>query len=350
MATTFNGAEVDVCATQRGDTSPSFGGSIELILGPMFSGKTTELFRRIRRYTFANYRCIVIKYRKDQRYAAAGEASTHDQLMLAANPCERLAEAVDEVGGFDVIGIDEGQFFPDLLEYSEKWANAGKVVIVSALDGTFQRKPFGRTLELIPLAEKVDKLNAVCMLCYGDASFTKRISTDDNRIEVIGGCEAYVSTCRKCFLSARTGPVAPLKHPGLFSPRNRTLSRTSSRTASDSDTEASNTTTPNLSPTLSACSTPTSSVSRTTNATATTTGSLPTPDDPEPRPLTPSDKENFSLRSIHNALPSLPDQKTRSLAEEVCGKISNLDANDDALKKDASSESRGVLSSMSTNL
>lgn len=353
--------------------SPSFRGSIELILGPMFSGKTTELFRRIRRYTFANYRCIVIKYRKDQRYAAAGEASTHDQLMFAANPCERLAEAVDEVANFDVIGIDEGQFFPDLLEFSEKWANTGKVVIVSALDGTFQRKAFGRTLELIPLAEKVDKLRAVCMLCYGDASFTKRISTDDNRIEVIGGSEAYVSTCRKCFLAPGTGPITPLKHPGLFSPRTRTLSHASSQsvgsgsqTVTDTDNEVSSTSTPDFSPSLSSFPTPAPvvNVSRST-ATAESHAALSISTSSSPPP-TPSDKENFSLLALNDALPTFTDQKSLSLREEVCGKISklkqettvarernsevkNVPADVEERKDRANRSSRSVLTSVSTN-
>lgn len=277
--------------------TPAFNGSIELILGPMFSGKTTELFRRIRRYTFANYRCIVIKYRKDQRYAAAGEASTHDQLMLAAHPCERLSEAIDQVKDFDVIGIDEGQFFPDLPEYSEKWANAGKVIVVSALDGTFQRKPFGRTLELIPLAEKIDKLHAVCMLCFGDASFSKRISTTDNRVEVIGGSEAYVSTCRKCYLSSRTRSIRPLKHPGLFSPRlrsKRARSRSSSEASSTSVTESDASTTPTSSPETSPKSTPI------------THPPAPAPASEHGHSSSAAvDKENFSLRSVNDmALPS----------------------------------------------
>ena len=83
-----------------------------------------------------------------------------------------------ESDDYDVIGIDEGQFFPDLVEFCENMANSGKAVIVAALDGTFQRKGFGPILELIPLAEHVVKLNAVCMVCFGEGSYTKRISAD----------------------------------------------------------------------------------------------------------------------------------------------------------------------------
>jgi len=98
----------------------------------------------------------------------------------------------------DVIGIDEGQFFPDLVEVCEKLAAAGKTVLVASLDGTFQRKPFGRTLELIPMAESVTKLQAVCMICFRDAAFSRRLG-DETAIEVIGGADKYVAVCRECF-------------------------------------------------------------------------------------------------------------------------------------------------------
>eukprot|EP01083_Nonionella_stella_P143407 445724_1 len=111
-------------------------GSIELILGPMFSGKTTELFRRIRRYTFANYKCAVVKYKNDQRYSSE-KAATHDKVTLQAYSCLELSEVDDLVNDFDVIAIDEGQFFPDLVGFCEKFANLGKILIVGSLDGTF---------------------------------------------------------------------------------------------------------------------------------------------------------------------------------------------------------------------
>jgi hypothetical protein len=101
---------------------------------------------------------------------------------------------------YDCIGIDEGQFFPDIVPFCEKMANIGKTVIVAALDGTFQRKPFGSVLDLIPLAESVTKLSAVCMLCYNDASFTERLG-DELAVEVIGGSDKYLAVCRQCYFS-----------------------------------------------------------------------------------------------------------------------------------------------------
>jgi len=100
----------------------------------------------------------------------------------------------------DVIGVDEGQFFDDICIFAEHFANMGKTVIISALDGTYQRKPFGKIPYLVCLAEEVVKLQAVCQ-CGKDAAFTKRIS-DDTEEEVIGGQDKYVACCRTCFDSA----------------------------------------------------------------------------------------------------------------------------------------------------
>jgi thymidine kinase len=113
---------------------------------------------------------------------------------------------------YDVIGVDEGQFFPDLVDFCESAANAGKVVIVSALDGTFQRKPFGTVCDLIPLCESVVKLNAVCMQCSHDGAFSKRI-TNDTATEVIGGSDMYIAACRRCYMNnnAHVGEEAPVK-------------------------------------------------------------------------------------------------------------------------------------------
>lgn len=99
---------------------------------------------------------------------------------------------------YDVVGIDEGQFFPDLIPFTEDLANAGKTIVVAALDGTFERTGFGAVLQLVPLAESVIKLSAVCMVCCGDASFTQRISGDKG-LEIIGGADKYRAVCRDCY-------------------------------------------------------------------------------------------------------------------------------------------------------
>lgn len=162
--------------------------------------------RRIRRYTHANKKCQIIKYSKDTRYDSE-RASTHDLQKCDAIGCSKLSDLSEEqLERLDCIGIDEGQFFcPDVVEFADRWATRGKVVIVAALDATFERRPFGNILELIPLAEQVLKLNAVCMVCHRDASFTKRIGSE-TAVEVIGGADKYLSTCRTCFERSTDSP------------------------------------------------------------------------------------------------------------------------------------------------
>ena len=172
----------------------------------MFSGKSTELARRIRRHKVANRQCLVVKYAGDTRYEdepgardTKGHVITHDRQSLAAVPCSKLADVSNIVHAFDVVGVDEGQFFGDLAECCEAWARAGKTVIVAALDATFQREPFNDVLSLVPIAEEVTKLSAVCARCGDDAAFTKRVNTESKRLELIGGAECYAASCRRCF-------------------------------------------------------------------------------------------------------------------------------------------------------
>lgn len=168
----------------------------------MFSGKTGEMFRVVRRHMIAKKQCIVIKYSLDTRYAVE-EASTHDHFKMSATPAVALADVRAKCMQHEVIGIDEGQFFPDVVEFAEEMANLGKTVIVACLDGTFQRKPFGRVLELLALAESVTKLSAVCMLCQANAAFSKRIGSE-TAVEVIGGADKYVAVCRACYFADQT--------------------------------------------------------------------------------------------------------------------------------------------------
>ncbi|XP_065115308.1 thymidine kinase, cytosolic [Paramisgurnus dabryanus] len=172
-------------------------GQIQVIFGPMFSGKSTELMRRVRRFQVAQYSCLLIKYAKDTRYSDSGMA-THDMSTMEAVPANRLSDVRTLALQACVIGIDEGQFFSDTVEFCEEMANMGKTIIVAALDGTFQRKPFGNILNLVPLAESVVKLNAVCMECYKEAAYTKRLGAE-KEVEVIGGADKYHAVCRQCY-------------------------------------------------------------------------------------------------------------------------------------------------------
>ncbi|KAK2952684.1 putative Thymidine kinase 1 [Blattamonas nauphoetae] len=118
--------------------------------------------------------------------------ATSNYCSVQSFSCTYLAEISDQTGPAQVIGIDEGQFFPDICTFAENMANAGKVVIIAALDGTFQRQPFNRILDLVPIAESVEKLTAICHVCGSTAAYSKRLN-DSMEIELIGGPESYIA-------------------------------------------------------------------------------------------------------------------------------------------------------------
>ena len=172
-------------------------GSISLILGPMFSGKTSELFRRLRREKIAKKETLLIKYAHDNRYSD-DQASTHDLFKMDCVGSLFLKN-VEIPEGTNVIGIDEGQFFPDLLHFVEYWTTElGIDVMVCGLDGNYKREPFGHLLELVPKCTKLDKLCAVCSYCGTEAPFTKRTVQVDDEV-LIGGSDKYVASCITCY-------------------------------------------------------------------------------------------------------------------------------------------------------
>eukprot|EP01135_Chromosphaera_perkinsii_P001080 Nk52_evm30s158 gene=Nk52_evmTU30s158 len=165
----------------------------------MFSGKTTEMLRRVNRLKLSSLDCMVIKYAGDSRYNSNEDfLITHDNVKFRALACNKLEEALTKAKSCNVIGVDEGQFFPDLIPFCDSMADNGKTVIVSALDGTFERKPFENVTNLIPLSESVVKLNAVCMSCNAEAAFSRRLSSE-REVKVIGGLDKYMAVCRTCF-------------------------------------------------------------------------------------------------------------------------------------------------------
>jgi len=143
----------------------------------MFSGKTSELVRRVQRYKLAGYNCVIVSYLRDTRISVNNIAS-HDGIRVPAIPATTLAEVRDAIIDYDVVGIDEGHFFPDIVGFCEGACDLGKKVIVAGLDGDFRKQKFGEILNLIPLAESVTKLSAICMSCAKEAAFTKRICDD----------------------------------------------------------------------------------------------------------------------------------------------------------------------------
>ena len=170
--------------------------SISLIFGEMWSGKTTEMFRRLRRARHANQQTIVYKYSKDLRSGHRDLASSHDNVHERATPVLRLSES--DIVPDTVIGIDEGQFIDNLVPFCESAAAQGCTVIVAALISDFKREAFPNIAQLIPKCENIDRLHAVCFRCKKESSFTRRIVEGDT-IEDIGGIDKYQAVCRKCY-------------------------------------------------------------------------------------------------------------------------------------------------------
>ncbi len=181
-------------------------GHLTLIMGCMFAQKTTEILRRIRRYQSIGYRVLVINYRGDTRYGSDCIAS-HDKDTFAAISLEHLDQLGQEypnisLADYDVVVIDEGQFFRDLLGFVSKWVDTLPLhVVVSGLDGDAARRPFGQLLELIPHAEEVVRLSAYCASCKDGtvAHFSKRIVASAEQV-LIGGADSYIPVCRKHYL------------------------------------------------------------------------------------------------------------------------------------------------------
>jgi len=167
---------------------------ITLIIGPMFSGKTTELLRRLNRDRIAGKKVILIRNNIDKR-----EILTHDNLSFGQIKViiTKILSEID-VSGYDVIGIDEGQFFDDLMT-ANIWANLGKNIMIAGLDATSEQKPFGKILNIIPFCEEVLKLNAVCHKCGSyNASFTYFKGNNKRSDVLIGSENEYEARCRKC--------------------------------------------------------------------------------------------------------------------------------------------------------
>lgn len=175
--------------------------SVSLIIGPMFSGKSTELFRRIRREQYAGKKTIIYKYVKDTRYTTRTDlACSHDGVTEDAVPIFTFEPFLDNMPHVDVIGIDEGQFIAYLEVFCEKAADAGISVIIAGLDSNYMRKPFLNITNLISNSEHVRKLHSVCIMCGKKAAFTRKLTIKMNdTIEDIGGADKYIASCRRCF-------------------------------------------------------------------------------------------------------------------------------------------------------
>ena len=194
-------------------------GYLEIILGPMFSSKTTRLVEIYKQCKFCNIPVVAINHTIDNRYDD-NLLSTHDKIKI---PCIKTAnlmdlwtdyvsleENVDEtqrindkfkVANSEVILINEGQFFPDLIEFVNKLLENEKKVYVCGLDGDFQRKKFGQMLDLIPLCDKVEKLTSLCSLCKNGTKGIFSMRLTHEKEQTIVGSENYIPVCRSCYES-----------------------------------------------------------------------------------------------------------------------------------------------------
>jgi thymidine kinase len=170
--------------------------SLEIIMGGMFSGKSTELIRRVRRHVVIGDRVLIVNSDRDTR-SDKSVVRTHDAEVAA---CEKVARLSDlEYEMYDVVAVDEAQFFTGLRDFVEHALGLGKRVILAGLDGDFQQRPFGEIFSVLPMADSVLKLCALCMGCRDGTPgpFTKRC-VESTAQELVGGSESYKAVCRKC--------------------------------------------------------------------------------------------------------------------------------------------------------
>jgi thymidine kinase len=174
-------------------------GWIEVICGPMFSGKTEELIRRLRLAQIAKQRVQIFKPVIDDRYDDKCITSHSDQKFFCT-PVKNAWEIIHNLqDSTRVVGIDEAQFFnEDIVEICDKLANRGIRVVVSGLDQDYKGQPFGPLPKLLAVAESILKLKAVCVICGGQGSKTQRISAAKEQV-VVGSGECYEARCRACF-------------------------------------------------------------------------------------------------------------------------------------------------------
>ena len=182
---------------------PQRGGWLEVICGPMFSGKSEEMIRRLRRAEIAGQRVVIFKPLIDDRYDAADVVS-HAGARMRAVPVSSVAEVATHAEGFDVVGIDEAQFLGEgVVAAALELADRGVRVVIAGLDQDFRRLPFGPMPALLTHAEFVDKLQAVCHRCGGPATTTQRLvdgrpAPYSGETVIVGAAEQYEARCRGC--------------------------------------------------------------------------------------------------------------------------------------------------------
>jgi thymidine kinase len=195
----------------------SSNGYLEIILGPMYSGKSSRLVEIYKQCKFCNIPVAVINHVIDNRYDDE-LLSTHDKIKIPCIKTEKLFDVWSNIPVFDnnprfkdminiiksnVILINEGQFFPDLFEVVNDMVHFGKQVYVCGLDGDFEKKKFGKILDLIPLCDKVTKLTSLCSLCKDGTPGIFSMRLTNEKEQTVVGSENYIPVCRVCYNSKK---------------------------------------------------------------------------------------------------------------------------------------------------
>jgi len=176
-------------------------GSIEVITGSMFSGKTEELIRRLRRSQFAGLKVEIFKPSLDKRYSETRVVS-HDDKSILSTPVDNASAILLFAADVDVVGIDEAQFFDhSIIDVCNKLADDGIRIVIAGLDMDFMGKPFGPMPALLAIAEHVTKVHAICMRCGNLAQYSYRKS-DEGQVVLLGEKNLYEPLCRNCFNDA----------------------------------------------------------------------------------------------------------------------------------------------------
>lgn len=185
-------------------------GIIEAITGSMFSGKTEELLRRLKRAKFAKQKVEIFKPIIDTRFSPT-EVISHDENAIRSTPVDHSSNILMLAGDVDVIGIDEAQFFDNgLIEVVQKLANMGVRVLVAGLDMDFKGMPFGPMPDILAIADYVTKVHAICVRCGSIAQFSHRKS-EKEQVVLLGEKEVYEPLCRQCYLMATLKQSTPSK-------------------------------------------------------------------------------------------------------------------------------------------
>jgi thymidine kinase len=183
-------------------------GYLDVIMGPMFCGKTTEILRKLNIYAEMGFKVLYINSNLDNR--SNNDFSTHSSYISSSGKIDTIRvknlDDISNINEYKIIGVDEAQMFRGLKDKVLDWVEKeNRTVVVSGLNGDFLRRPFGEILDLIPYCDTLQKLTPFCFTCskdgiYTNALFSKRVKEENKDTILIGGIDSYIPVCRKCYL------------------------------------------------------------------------------------------------------------------------------------------------------